>query len=342
MPTMCCTSCGGRREIADYLARLPLRCTGCGHSLVAETEAVKSLLATLVAPPPNGVHGTDAVPTLEYVSLSNAELSESAAPPAPKPVEPLESASMLEITPSQMEISIQPDRELPPLVVSEKFSGSSFQLPPQGSSSGSEEQDKSKLAERLKEIASLPAIELDPAPLPDPLPPEPVPEPELASPGQRFAARFLTYGLGVLAFYGGYGWLSILSRSGVIGSGTPSFLTSGLFFVPLALYLLIHILLLARRGQDVGKLLLSLCIRKDDGTPTVAGEALWRREVGIHLVPLAAYLLGLVLARAVNPTFGLAGAIFAIVLPIFDALFVFSRNGQCLHDRLAKTIVVEK
>ncbi len=332
MPTMCCTSCGGRREIVEYLARLPLRCTGCGRGLVAETDSVNALLANLAAPPANGVHAAEAIPSLEYVSVSNAELSDP-QDSTPSPVEPLEPASMPEFTPSQTEISILPDPELAPLVVSEKFSGSTFQLPP----TTTEESNKSKLAERLKEITSLPAIDLEPAPAPAP---PPAPEPELASPGQRAAARALLVGLGVLAYFGGIGWMNILTRAGIVGAGTPSLLSTALYFVPLALFVAIHAALLASRGQDVGKLLVGLRILKDDGAPTTARDALWRREVPILALPLALSIAGLALAP--TPAVGLACTFAAILVPLADALLIFSSSGRCLHDRLAKTIVVEK
>jgi uncharacterized RDD family membrane protein YckC len=339
VPTMCCSSCGGRRDIVDYLARLPLRCTGCGRGLVPESEAMNALMATLATPPAtNGAPAPDAIPSLVYVGLSTAELSEpqiSVDPPAPpsESVEPLEPASLPEFTPSQTEISILPDPELAPLVVSEKFSGSTFQLPP----ATPEESNKSKLAERLKEIASLPAIDLDPVP--------PEPEPRMpfatASPGRRFAARGVAVGLGALAYFAGIGWMFALSRAGVVGTGTPPYLSSALYFVPLALYLAIHALLLATRGQDVGKILLGLRIRLDDGAPATAREALWLRELPIPAMALALVPIGLAVAYFAAIDARVAGVVAVLVIPALDALMVFSRRGRCLHDRLAGTVVVQ-
>lgn len=38
MPVLLCSHCGKRREIPDYLAALPLRCTGCGQMARVVTE----------------------------------------------------------------------------------------------------------------------------------------------------------------------------------------------------------------------------------------------------------------------------------------------------------------
>jgi hypothetical protein len=156
VPRICCPTCGNGREVVEYLARLPLRCTRCGRGLVRESDAVIPLVAV---PAANGQPDSEALPSLAYVALSSADISDLLEPSTPSPAN--------EFAPSQTEISILPDPELAPLVVSEKFSASTILLPPPGSGSvSSEESEKSKLAERLKEITTI----ASPAPPPTPIP----------------------------------------------------------------------------------------------------------------------------------------------------------------------------
>lgn len=157
MPMSICPSCGKRRAVADYIAKLPLRCTGCGHALGIAADEVTESIPVEVATSRNGtpdaaakLAASLAKPSLAYIGLSNADIAGIGEIP--------EGESAVEFAPSSADfaIAITPDRELSPLVVSEKISASSFQLPTQilGPAS-SEESEKSKLAERLKEIASL-------------------------------------------------------------------------------------------------------------------------------------------------------------------------------------------
>lgn len=178
-----CPSCERRRPVADYIAKLPLLCTGCGHALsIAADGEPAEIIPLEIAASKNGMPDSvaelpdlsdvGARASLAYVGLSNAELSGA-----------LDAESNVthptEFTPSASDfaIAITPDRELAPLVVSEKLSASSFQLPSTGPASAAEESEKSKLAGLLKEITSLSSSgrppEAPPAPQPQFAPPPP-------------------------------------------------------------------------------------------------------------------------------------------------------------------------
>lgn len=76
-----------------------------------------------------------------------------------------------------------------------------------------------------------------------------------------------------------------------------------------------------RSGQTLGKKLVGIRVIRTDGSAASVGRIFWLRNV-------------------VNGLIGaipLVGAIYSIV----DILFIFSESRQCLHDRLADTIVVD-
>ena len=178
MPMSICPSCDRRRRVADYIAKLPLRCTGCGHALaIAADDEPAEIIPLEAAASRNGTPDSVAeLPdlggraSLAYVGLSSAELSDilDAGTEGTRPAEFAPSSS-------DFAIAITPDRELTPLVVSEKISASSFQLPPAGSGQSADESEKSKLAGLLKEITSLSSSRPAEAPPPSakPAPPPP-------------------------------------------------------------------------------------------------------------------------------------------------------------------------
>lgn len=76
-----------------------------------------------------------------------------------------------------------------------------------------------------------------------------------------------------------------------------------------------------RTGQSLGKKMLGIRVVRVDGSPATVGRIFWLRNVLNGLfsaVPILGTLYGLI-----------------------DALFIFSESRQCLHDRLADTIVVK-
>ncbi len=193
MPMSICPSCERRRPVADYIAKLPLRCTGCGHalSIAADDEPAEVIPLEAVASKNGTPDSVAELPdlggraSLAYVGLSNAELSDILDTES-NVTHPTEFAP----SSSDFAIAITPDRELAPLVVSEKLSVSSFQLP--SSSPGqsvADESEKSKLAGFLKEITSLSSarpVEVPPAPQ---MKFAPLPPAKPASPLRKFWNR---------------------------------------------------------------------------------------------------------------------------------------------------------
>ncbi len=81
-----------------------------------------------------------------------------------------------------------------------------------------------------------------------------------------------------------------------------------------------NLVLLSRHGQTFGKKMLGIQIRRQDG-----GQATFGTMVGMRLL-----INGLI---CVIP---ILGAIYALV----DVLYIFREDRRCLHDQLAKTMVV--
>lgn len=82
-----------------------------------------------------------------------------------------------------------------------------------------------------------------------------------------------------------------------------------------------NLVLLSRHGQTFGKKMLGIQIRRQDG-----GEASFGTMVGMRLL-----LNGLI---CVIP---ILGAFYALV----DVLYIFRDDRRCLHDQMAKTMVVD-
>jgi len=74
---------------------------------------------------------------------------------------------------------------------------------------------------------------------------------------------------------------------------------------------------MARNGQSVGKKMVGIKVVRSDGSPASLGRLIWLRNV----------LNGVI---AIIPAYG-----------IIDSLFIFSESRQCLHDKIADTIVIK-
>ncbi len=74
---------------------------------------------------------------------------------------------------------------------------------------------------------------------------------------------------------------------------------------------------MGRNGQSIAKKLLNIKVVRTDGSPASLGRLIWLRNV----------LNGLI---SIVPLYG-----------IIDALFIFGESRQCLHDRIAGTIVLK-
>lgn len=90
----------------------------------------------------------------------------------------------------------------------------------------------------------------------------------------------------------------------------------GMFVV----FVAINGLLIYRRQQTIGKMLLGIKVVRDDGSPLTGNRYLFVRYLPIYLIGQVPVIGGL---------FGL-----------IDALLIFRSNKKCLHDDIAKTMVV--
>jgi len=144
---------------------------------------------------------------------------------------------------------------------------------------------------------------------------------ELAERGTRLGAAILD---GIIAGAMTYGpFLVGVFIAAAIGSsdGTPNtpiiIASVGLACVGFIVWCWLTIRDVARNGQTIAKKMLGIRVVRSDGSPATLGRIFWLRNVVntlISIVPL-----------------------YSIV----DVLFIFADERQCLHDKLADTIVVK-
>jgi uncharacterized RDD family membrane protein YckC len=84
--------------------------------------------------------------------------------------------------------------------------------------------------------------------------------------------------------------------------------------------LAVTFVLVRRNGQTIGKKLVGIKVVRSDGTRATLGRIFWLRNV-VNGIPSAIPLLG-------------------YVYVLIDHLLIFGDKRQCLHDRIADTIVV--
>ena len=74
---------------------------------------------------------------------------------------------------------------------------------------------------------------------------------------------------------------------------------------------------MGRNGQSIAKKLLNIKVVRTDGSPASLGRLIWLRNVVNGLI-------------SIIPLYG-----------IIDALFIFGESRQCLHDKIAGTVVLK-
>ncbi len=77
----------------------------------------------------------------------------------------------------------------------------------------------------------------------------------------------------------------------------------------------------AANGQTIAKKLIGIKVVRSDGSRATVARIFWLRNVVNTLITLIPII----------------GSLYALV----DALFIFTERKQCLHDRIADTIVVD-
>jgi uncharacterized RDD family membrane protein YckC len=101
-------------------------------------------------------------------------------------------------------------------------------------------------------------------------------------------------------------------------NGTPKFSGGAMLFafIGLIVWSWFTILYVSRNGQTIAKKWLDIKVVRTDGTPASLGRIFWLRNV-------------------VNALLG--------IIPLYswiDPLLIFSDSRQCVHDKIADTIVV--
>ena len=74
---------------------------------------------------------------------------------------------------------------------------------------------------------------------------------------------------------------------------------------------------MVRNGQSIGKKLVGIKVVRTDGSPASLGRLIWLRNVVNGLISIV-------------PLYGFV-----------DALFIFGESRQCLHDKIADTVVLK-
>jgi uncharacterized RDD family membrane protein YckC len=106
------------------------------------------------------------------------------------------------------------------------------------------------------------------------------------------------------------GMVAALSTAGLTGA-----VLGALIWVVLTLYLV------ARDGQTLGKKVVGIKVVRADGSRASLGRIFWLRNV----------------ANSLPGFIPLLGNFYSLL----DHLFIFGSRNQCLHDRIADTIVVD-
>jgi uncharacterized RDD family membrane protein YckC len=87
--------------------------------------------------------------------------------------------------------------------------------------------------------------------------------------------------------------------------------------IGLAVWIWLTVKYVSQNGQSIAKKILGIKVVRTDGSHASLGRIFWLRNVVNGLL-------------SIIPLYGLV-----------DALFIFSENRQCVHDKIADTIVVK-
>jgi len=148
---------------------------------------------------------------------------------------------------------------------------------------------------------------------------DPVDEFVLADRGTRLGAAILD---GVI--FAGLVYLPLMltlglnSAAGQNGSETLVLVGSALAMIGFVVWLGLTIRYVLRNGQSIAKKITGIKVVRRDGSPVNLGRIFWMRNVANGILSFI-------------PLYGL-----------IEILFIFSESRQCIHDKLADTIVVKE
>jgi uncharacterized RDD family membrane protein YckC len=142
---------------------------------------------------------------------------------------------------------------------------------------------------------------------------------ELAERGTRLGAYAIDSVLFLLCFVplilSSFRFLMNANAAGVFSFSVPFALIGGLVLT------IITIVLVHRNGQTIGKKMLGIKVVRSDGSRASLGRIFWLRNVVNALPSMIPYL----------------GGVYFFI----DSLFIVADNRQCLHDKIADTIVIK-
>jgi uncharacterized RDD family membrane protein YckC len=141
----------------------------------------------------------------------------------------------------------------------------------------------------------------------------------LADRGTRLGAAILD---GFI--FGGMVYLPILVTllaGGAVGQGDDgavALIGFGLAGIGLVAWIWLTVRYVLRNGQSIAKKMTRIKVVRRDGSPVNLGRIFWLRNVANAVL-------------SIIPLYGL-----------IEILFIFSESRQCIHDKLADTIVVKE
>jgi uncharacterized RDD family membrane protein YckC len=145
---------------------------------------------------------------------------------------------------------------------------------------------------------------------------------ELASPVVRLAASVLDYIIRSVAMV----VPALIPIMVGIAAGVdedamdPYFGAAGLSgFIGFLIWTWLTIKFVSQTGQSIAKKILGIKVVRADGSPCSLGRIFWMRNVVNSLI----------------------GAMTFYIYTLVDVLFIFGDKNQCLHDKLADTIVIK-
>jgi uncharacterized RDD family membrane protein YckC len=139
---------------------------------------------------------------------------------------------------------------------------------------------------------------------------------EPAGRGIRLGAAFLDGFLIMAAFFTPSFISGIVGASGAVDPATYTALAGLTMLVFVLGFIAVTIYYVARDGQTLAKKWLGIKVIRSDGTQASLGRIFALRNL---------------------PSWALS---FTFIYPLIDALFIFGEDRQCLHDKMADTIVV--
>ena len=112
--------------------------------------------------------------------------------------------------------------------------------------------------------------------------------------------------------------LGLNSAAGEDGSDTIVLIGSALAMMGFVVWIGLTIRYVLRNGQSIAKKITGIKVVRRDGSPVNLGRIFWMRNVANGIL-------------SIIPLYGL-----------IEILFIFSESRQCIHDKLADTIVVKE